>query len=90
MHKDVGTQSLKECYSIMNPDSVMFLSTTTNNDMIEQCINYIPKTTLTDDIIGFDPFVNKKGKRSFILSWLCLRPCLIKWQSIDEYKNVLK
>lgn len=26
MHKDVGTQSLKECYSIMNPNSVMFLS----------------------------------------------------------------
>lgn len=26
MHKDVGTQSLKECYTIMNPNSVMFLS----------------------------------------------------------------
>lgn len=26
MHKDVGTQSLKECYQIMNPTSVMFLS----------------------------------------------------------------
>lgn len=26
MHKDVGTQSLKECYSIMNPHSIMFLS----------------------------------------------------------------
>lgn len=26
MHKDVGTQSLKECYTIMHPESVMFLS----------------------------------------------------------------
>jgi 2-polyprenyl-3-methyl-5-hydroxy-6-metoxy-1,4-benzoquinol methylase len=26
MHKDTGTQSLKECYKIMNPNSVMFLS----------------------------------------------------------------
>lgn len=26
MHKDVGTQSLKECYKIMNRDSTMFLS----------------------------------------------------------------
>lgn len=26
MHKDVGAQSLKECYTIMNNDSVMFLS----------------------------------------------------------------
>lgn len=26
MHKDVGYQSLKECYKIMNKDSVMFLS----------------------------------------------------------------
>lgn len=26
MHKDVGTQSLLECYKIMNKDSVMFLS----------------------------------------------------------------
>ena len=26
MRKDVGTQSLKECYNIMNPSSVMFLS----------------------------------------------------------------
>lgn len=26
MHKDVGTQSLKECYKIMNASSVMFLS----------------------------------------------------------------
>ena len=26
MHKDVGTQSLKECYKIMNRDSIMFLS----------------------------------------------------------------
>lgn len=26
MHKDVGTQSLKECYEIMNSKSVMFLS----------------------------------------------------------------
>lgn len=26
MHKDVGTQSLKECYEIMNPNSIMFLS----------------------------------------------------------------
>ena len=26
MHKDVGTQSLKECYGIMNPHSTMFLS----------------------------------------------------------------
>lgn len=26
MHKDVGTQSLKECYDIMNRDSIMFLS----------------------------------------------------------------
>lgn len=84
--KEINVQQLNS-YAY---DSVMFLSTTKNNDMIEQCINYIPKTTLTDDIIIFDPFVNKKGKRSFILSWLCLRPCLIKWQSIDEYKNVLK
>ena len=26
MHKDVGTQSLKECYKIMNSSSIMFLS----------------------------------------------------------------
>lgn len=26
MHKDTGTQSLKECYKIMNPNSIMFLS----------------------------------------------------------------
>ena len=26
MHKDTGTQSLKECHKIMNPNSVMFLS----------------------------------------------------------------
>lgn len=70
-------------------DTIIVLNTITKRKFLTQCkhklqINFKEKTYV------FDPFINKKAKRSVFSSWFCLHPSSKKWCSIKEYIKIFE
>ncbi len=82
--KDVTEQNFEQC----KYDIIIVLNTLYRKDLYKLWLSNI-EIILNHNGSIIDPFIDKKAKRRFLLSWFCIRPTLNRKMSAEEYMTIL-